>query len=36
MTASLVIPASTTPAKLAALQRLPATVIVHGSSCEAR
>ena len=36
MTASLVIPASTTPAKLAALERLPATVIVHGSSCEAR
>jgi threonine dehydratase len=32
--ATLVVPASTSPAKLAALQRLPATVIVHGGSYE--
>jgi threonine dehydratase len=32
--ATLVVPASTSPAKLAALQRLPATVIVHGDSYE--
>ena len=32
--ATLVVPASASPAKLAALQRLPATVIVHGDSYE--
>ena len=30
--ATIVVPASASPAKLAALQRLPATVIVHGGS----
>jgi threonine dehydratase len=34
ITASLVIPATTAPAKLAALRQLPATVIVHGTSYE--
>jgi threonine dehydratase len=32
--ATLVVPASTSPAKLAALERLPATVIVHGGGYE--
>jgi len=34
LSATLVVPASASPAKLAALQRLPATVIVHGDSYE--